>query len=208
MGEKVLKFWSSVKKDLEEFGSAVKNEANNVVSSTGAVLEKTLNCTIPLFWFQKAVYELQKDPNTFLCDPEAELSKQFQCWLEIIDDQLSDDRIAKHVNSSEVLKRQYAKLVPDIVEHQLFWKRSNDEVFNVDIELTEEEQIKLLEQYEIEKKNQVSPKRKVRIGEKKSINDEVPNLKLNKNDSAVSLDTPSSNSSTDGDWEKISDVEK
>lgn len=36
----VLEF---VKKDLEEFGSAVKNEASLVVSSTGAVIEKTLS---------------------------------------------------------------------------------------------------------------------------------------------------------------------
>lgn len=72
---------------------------------------------------QKRLYELQKDSNTFICDPEESLNKQFQCWLEIIDDQLSDERIARHVNSSEVLKQQYAKLVPDFVEHHLFWKR-------------------------------------------------------------------------------------
>lgn len=56
-------------------------------------------------------------------NPDESLSKQYQCWLEIIDDQLSDERIAKYVNSSEILKSQYAKLVPDVVEHQLFWKR-------------------------------------------------------------------------------------
>lgn len=72
---------------------------------------------------QRGLYELQKDPNTFICDPEENLSKQYQCWLEIIDDQLSDDRIAKQVNSSEILKKQYAKLVPEFVEHHTFWKR-------------------------------------------------------------------------------------
>lgn len=41
----VLEF---VKKDLEEFGSAVKNEASNVVTSTGAVLEKTLKVSVKL----------------------------------------------------------------------------------------------------------------------------------------------------------------
>jgi hypothetical protein len=35
----VLEF---VKKDLEEFGNVVKNEASSVVSSTGNVIEKTL----------------------------------------------------------------------------------------------------------------------------------------------------------------------
>ncbi|KAG5891677.1 hypothetical protein JTB14_020095 [Gonioctena quinquepunctata] len=295
----VLEF---VKKDLEEFGSAVKNEANSVVSSTGAVLEKTLNLdspdstasnmkrsfssflgqmnnvlnpspddsdtevlivenseTVTLTKFQKALYELQKDPSTFLCDPDEELHKQFKCWLEIIDDQLSDDRVAKQVNSSEVLKRQYAKLVPEIVEHQLFWKRylfkkalleddfareealekreqkeklvaeenlKWDQDFGPNIELTEEEQIQLLEQYENEKKNPIPmPKSsKLPIGEKVVFKQESPkrenktkvgnndessgSTRLNKNDSALSLDTPSSNSSLDGDWEKVNDVDK
>ncbi|CAH1117277.1 unnamed protein product [Phaedon cochleariae] len=292
----VLEF---VKKDLEEFGSAVRNEATSVVSSTGSVLEKTLSLdspdstasnmkksfsaflghmntvlnpspddsdtevlivenseTVTLTEYQKALFKLQSDPTTFLSDPDETLQKQFQCWLEIIDDQLSDDRIAKQVNSSEVLKRQYAKLVPEVVEHQIFWKRYlfkralleddfarreamvkrdqheklmteenlkwEQEDFAANIELTEEEQIKLLEQYENEKKvqklsqkpstligekvvfKQESPKREIRTTKTEEI---VPESKLNKIDSALSL-TPSSNSSLDGDWEKVSDVEK
>lgn len=42
----VLEF---VKKDLEEFGSVVKNEASNVVSSTGAAIEKTFSV-----WFKQS----------------------------------------------------------------------------------------------------------------------------------------------------------
>ncbi|KAJ8979469.1 hypothetical protein NQ317_002819 [Molorchus minor] len=218
--------------------------------------------TVRLTKLQKVIYELQKDPTTFLCDPEPELGKQFQCWLEIIDDQLSDDRIAKHVNSSEILKNQYAKLVPDIVEHQLFWKRYlfkkalleddiarqeaidrreqkeklitedsvkwDQEDFSNEIELTEEEQIKLLEQYEEERKRQkLSPMHKPSVGEtnallrqgkaikEPSLNNNMDidcdksEVGMNKIGSAVSLaDTPSSGSSTDGDWEKICDVEK
>ncbi|XP_057653709.1 BSD domain-containing protein 1-A-like isoform X1 [Diorhabda carinulata] len=292
-GSEVLEF---VKKDLEEFGTAVKNEASSVVSSTGAVLEKTLSLdspsstasnmkrsisslmgqvnsvlnpspddsdaemlivenseTVTLNKFQKALYELQKDPITFLEDPGESLQKQYNCWLEIIDDQLNDDRIAKHVNSSEVLKCHYAKLVPDVVEHQTFWKRYlfkkalledelarqealekreqkekqvteeslkwEQEDFAADIELTEEEQIKLLEQYENERKT--SPRSKLPIGEKVKIAHDSPkkkenkevespqSTKINKNDSNDSLrSTPSSNSSLDGDWEKISDTDK
>lgn len=100
------------------------------------------------------------------------------------------------------------------------------EDFGNDIELTEEEQIKLLEQYENEKKNQKSSptQNKLPIGEKVIFKQETPKKelipnklqkhpyeersKLNKNDSSVSLDTPSSNSSTDGDWEKINDIDK
>lgn len=59
-----------------------------------------------------------------MSDPAPQLRKQYECWLEILEpDQLSDERIAKQVNSSEVLKKQYAKLVPEVLEHQLFWKR-------------------------------------------------------------------------------------
>lgn len=74
-------------------------------------------------FLQKSLYKLQKDRNTFINHPEEKLSKQFQCWLEMIDDQLSDELIARHVNSSEILKQQYAILVPDFVEHHMFWKR-------------------------------------------------------------------------------------
>ena len=38
-----------VRKDLEEFGNAVKNEATSVVSTTGTVIEKTLRVRDKLF---------------------------------------------------------------------------------------------------------------------------------------------------------------
>ncbi|KAJ8923940.1 hypothetical protein NQ315_006716 [Exocentrus adspersus] len=230
---------SNMKRSFSSFLGQMNNVLNpSPDDSDTEILIVENSETVKLTKLQRAVYELQKDPNTFLCDPEAELSKQFHCWLEIVDDQLSDERIARHVNSSEVLKQQYAKLVPDIVEHQLFWKRYlfkkalleddiarkealekrdqkeksiteeslkwDQEDFGNHIELTEEEQIKLLEQYENERKNEKSTqKNKSQVGEKLA-NEE----KLEKNDSSASLDTPSSNSSTDGDWEKISDIEK
>jgi ElaB/YqjD/DUF883 family membrane-anchored ribosome-binding protein len=161
---KVLEF---VKKDLEEFGNVVKNEASSVVSSTGNVIEKTLKLdspdstassmkrsfssflgqmntvlnpspddsdteailivedseTVTLTKLQKAVYELQKNDATYADDPDDKLSKKFECWLEIVDDQLSEDRINKHLKSSIVLRNQYEKLVPETVPHILFWKR-------------------------------------------------------------------------------------
>ncbi|RZC39233.1 BSD domain containing protein [Asbolus verrucosus] len=297
---RVLEF---VKKDLEEFGNAVKNEASNVVSTTGNVIEKTFKLdspdstassmkrsfssflgqmntvlnpspddsdteailivedseTVTLTKLQKAVYELQKNTDTFVNDPDEQLAKKFECWLEIIDDQLSEDRINKHLKSSIVLRNQYEKLVPEIVPHSLFWKRYlfkkalleddiahqeamekkekkekamttdtvkwDQEDFAPYIELTEEEQIKLLQEYEKEIKN----KEKQSESANKEIlpsptipgvcdnNSKATNLqqeircserKMNKVDSAISLDTTSSNSSTDGDWEKISDVDK
>lgn len=265
----VLQF---VKKDLEEFGSAVKTEATNVVSTTGAVLERTLKLdtpdstassmkrsfssflgqmntvlnpspddsdteailiignseTVTLTKLQQAIYELQKNAKTFTTDPDSSLSKQYECWLEIIDDQLSSERIEKHLNSSTVLKEQYEKLVPDEVSHQLFWKRYlfkkalleddiarqeamekreqkekmytaenikwEQEKFSEDIELTEEQQIRILEEYENETKNK-----------KKATNTKKTDATVDEKSDA---DARSNTSSTDEDWEKISDVEK
>ncbi|XP_044265831.1 BSD domain-containing protein 1-like isoform X2 [Tribolium madens] len=297
---KVLEF---VKKDLEEFGTAVKNEASYVVSSTGNAIEKTFKLdtpdstassmkrsfssflgqmntvlnptpddsdteailivedseTVTLTKLQKAIYELQKEDTTFTDDPEEALAKKFECWLEIIDDQLSEDRINKHLSSSTVLRNQYKKLVPDTVPHSLFWKRYlfkkallEDEIAHEEamerkekkekamtvetvkwdqdlapyIDLTEEEQIKLLQEYENEIKNKQDTKCKESKKEASTLaipdtcdtNSKVSNLEeemktsqtktINKVDSAISLETTSSNSSTDGDWEKIGDIDK
>ncbi|ERL88267.1 BSD domain-containing protein 1-A isoform X1 [Dendroctonus ponderosae] len=307
----VLEF---VKKDLEEFGTAVKNEATSVVSSAGSVMEKTLSLESPdstantvkrsfstflgqmntvlnpgpddedteilivensethqLNKLQQALYELQKDPDTYLSDPAPQLRKQYECWLEILEpDQLSDERIAKQVNSSEVLKQHYAKLVPEVLEHQLFWKRylfkkalleddlARQELqqrreqkekeprpttkedgeasmkwerdFAADVELTEEEQIALLEQYEkeLKSKSQTGKKSKAKHQDGAAVEkshvitqepavrrSEIPavdpsaTMQLTKVDSAISLGKAgSSSSSTDDDWEKISDIEK
>lgn len=92
-------------------------------SDTEAILIVEDSETVPLTKLQKAIYELQKTEATFINDPEESLIKKFECWLEIIDDQLSEERINKHLKSSIVLKNQYDKLVPDTVPHSLFWKR-------------------------------------------------------------------------------------
>ena len=72
---------------------------------------------------QKTLYELQKNDATFLIDPDSSLRKQYECWLEIIEDQLTDERITKHLSSSKILNDQYLKLVPEKVSHIMFWKR-------------------------------------------------------------------------------------
>lgn len=92
-------------------------------SDTEAILIVEDSETVTLTKLQKAIYELQKEDTTFTNDPEEVLAKKFECWLEIIDDQLSEDRINKHLTSSNVLRNQYKKLVPDTVPHSLFWKR-------------------------------------------------------------------------------------
>ncbi|XP_044742553.1 BSD domain-containing protein 1-like [Chrysoperla carnea] len=282
-----------VKKDLEEIGSAVKNEATCMVSNTTHALERTLklndsestassmkrtfssflgqmntvlnptpddsdteaviitgdNETQPLTKLQQALYELQNNPGTYLKDPEQNLAAQYECWLEIINDQLTEDRLAKHLLSSEVLNQQYLALCPDQVSHDTFWKRylfkkallednmahqealekrqkreqemlSEDnlkwesEDFANNIDLTEEEQIKLLEQYENEfktkysKKNQNNDDNNKINNEKNLKNDEQNSLESSpiKTPSDVSLnsaETKSSSSSLDGEWECV-----
>ncbi|KAF7270592.1 hypothetical protein GWI33_016483 [Rhynchophorus ferrugineus] len=261
----VLEF---VKKDLEEFGTVVKNEASSVVSSAGAVVEKTLNLESPdstvntvkrsfstflgqmntvlnptpddsdteiliiensethsLSKYQKALYELQKNPETYLCDPDLSLQQQYECWLEILEsDQLSDDRIARHVNSSEVLKKHYAKLKA-LLEDELAKQEQTErreqkekeetltqtqskqyvekdelkwenEYFAANVELTEEEQIALLEEYEKEQK-------------RKSLSLRKPAAKNSDSSKTVQKgESGSSGCSTDDDWEKIGDLEK
>lgn len=107
------------------------------------------------------------------------------------------------------------------------------EDFANDIELTEEEQIRILEQYENEtkqkKQKDSSPKEKLPrdlIGEKVLFQQVTPQnspsksadfggdlqrkdsaVKITKTDSAISLETVSS-SSSDGDWEKVNVPEK
>lgn len=131
----------------------------------------------------------------------------------------------------------YIKSIGNYLSRRLFVA----EDFASDIHLSEEEQIKLLEQYENEKRNKNSGKTSTDSSEeilfekqsptksKKSLprngsgdkiienakenhfnEDQAPlktnNININKIDSATSLDTKSSNSSSDGDWEKISDI--
>ncbi|KAF5287983.1 hypothetical protein FQA39_LY15565 [Lamprigera yunnana] len=341
--EKSTEVLEFVKKDLEEFGNAVKQEASSVVSSTGSAIEKTLKLNEPestvgsmkrsfstligqmnnvlnpspddsdteailitegseavtLTKLQRIIYEIQKNKNTFLDDPDPTLDKQYQCWLEILDNQLDEDRLAKHLANSNTLNYQYINLVPEHVSHRQFWIRYlfrkaliedelaheeaaekrilkekelseehvqwDQEDFATDIELSEEEQIRLLQQYDEEtKQNLEKRKSKELIGENKiieknsvlkpnksanlnNLDNKLIDLDINKknkniiditsadkilcerrddhftepikkiselkvrktgSNNSLDLETKSSNSSSDGDWEKISDIDK
>lgn len=103
------------------------------------------------------------------------------------------------------------------------------EDFANDIELTEEEQIRLLEQYENETKQkkqenptksrvpkkligekilfQQSPSKDEQSNKRPSVDETSSDPAITKVDSTASLETASSTSS-DGDWEKISVVDK
>ncbi|KAJ9578394.1 hypothetical protein L9F63_005383, partial [Diploptera punctata] len=216
----VLQF---VKRDLDEFSSAVKNEASNVVTSTTSALKDKLKLDEPestantmkrsvssffgqmssvlnptpedddeeaivihdsqpvvLTKFQMMQHALVTNPDTFLTEPDKKFEKQYEAWLEIIEDQLTADRLSKMMAANPELHLQYTSLV----SHLEFWQRylfrkalledeearreamerraekerqaaenfqwDQEEDFGANIELTEEEQTRLLLEYEKE----------------------------------------------------------
>ncbi|XP_022907260.1 BSD domain-containing protein 1-like isoform X2 [Onthophagus taurus] len=115
---------NTVKKSISSFLGQV-NEALNPSpedEDTEAILI-TDGDMVPLTKLQCAIYDLQKKSSTFLTDPDSSLEKRYQCWLEIIDDQLTEYKLNKHLANSVVLSEQYSKLVPDHVSHDIFWQR-------------------------------------------------------------------------------------
>ncbi|PSN43085.1 hypothetical protein C0J52_19295 [Blattella germanica] len=159
----VLQF---VKRDLDEFSTAVRSEASSVVSSTTTALKDKLRLDEPestastmkrsvssflgqmssvlnptpedddeeaivihdsepvvLTKFQMMQHALVTDTNTFLTDPEKRYEKQYEAWLEIIEDQLTADRLSKMMAANPDLHSQYTTLVPDKVSHLEFWQR-------------------------------------------------------------------------------------
>ncbi|XP_021914019.1 BSD domain-containing protein 1-like isoform X2 [Zootermopsis nevadensis] len=219
----VLQF---VKRDLDEFSTAVKSEASNVVSSTTSALKDKLRLDEPestantmkrsvssffgqvssvlnpspededeeaivihdsqpvvLTKYQMLQRALVANPDTFLFDPDKKYEQQYEAWLEIIEDQLTADRLSKMMTANPDLHSQYTALVPDQVSHLEFWQRylfrkallEDEEArkeaterraekerqvaenfqweqddFGTNIELTEEEQTRLLLEYERE----------------------------------------------------------
>lgn len=48
----------------------------------------------------------------------------FAGWLECVDqDQFTQNQLARHLTSSEILNEKYLSLVPDKLPHMEFWKR-------------------------------------------------------------------------------------
>lgn len=65
--------------------------------------------------FQMLQHALVMNPNTFLLGPEKEYEKQYEAWLEIVEDQLGADRLSKLMASNPELHSQYIALVPSQV---------------------------------------------------------------------------------------------
>lgn len=79
---------------------------------------------VTLTGFQKHLAELQANESTYLSSPDATLQENYQRWLEIVDqDQFTQNQLARHLTSSEILNEKYLSLVPDKLPHMEFWKR-------------------------------------------------------------------------------------
>lgn len=84
----------------------------------------TKDGSVPLVGFQKHLAELQTNDATFLTEPDPTLLDNYLRWLEIVDQtQFTQNQLAKHLSSSDILNEKYLALVPDKVPHMEFWKR-------------------------------------------------------------------------------------
>lgn len=84
----------------------------------------TKDGSVTLTGFQKHLAELQSNNATYLTAPDPSLTENYQRWLEIIDQtQFTQNQLAKHLSSSDILNEHYLTLVPDQIPHMEFWKR-------------------------------------------------------------------------------------
>ncbi|KAL3288656.1 hypothetical protein HHI36_003089 [Cryptolaemus montrouzieri] len=116
---------NTVKKSFSTFLDQVNTVLNPSPddSDTEAIMIIEGSETVKLSKLQQIIYDLQMNEKTFTLEPETHLSKQYESWLEIVDDQISDDKIDKYLKSSDVLRKQHGKLVPNSVDEASFWKR-------------------------------------------------------------------------------------
>jgi hypothetical protein len=74
-------------------------------------------------------HALITNPDTFLSDPEKRYEQQYEAWLEIIEDQLTADRLSKMMAANPDLHSQYTTLVPDQVMTQSPFIQNNSACF-------------------------------------------------------------------------------
>lgn len=116
---------NTVKKSISSFFGQMSEVLVPTIEDddTEAVLI-TSDGVITLSGFQKHLAELQSNDQTYLSAPDEKLIDNYQRWLEVIEqDQFTQNQLAKHLSSSEILNEKYLKLVPDQISHMEFWKR-------------------------------------------------------------------------------------
>lgn len=116
---------NTVKRSLSSFlGQVSEALAPSFDDDDTETVKITADGIVTLTGFQKHLAELQTNEATYLSPPDDTLSENYQRWLEIVEqDQFTQQQIERHLNSSEILKEHYLRLVPDTISHMDFWKR-------------------------------------------------------------------------------------
>ena len=55
--------------------------------------------------------------STFLTDPPEAQTAQYQAWLSVVEDQLSEERLSRKLSKSPNLAKMYQDLVPSQVSY-------------------------------------------------------------------------------------------
>ncbi|KAI5699975.1 hypothetical protein M8J75_012039 [Diaphorina citri] len=234
---------SSMKKSVSTFldqVSTVLNPSPDDEDEEAVVIHGT--DVVPLTRLQAQLYALSNDPDTYLKEIEPELLPRYEAWLELLEEQgnkqLSNEKLIKMLLSHTLFWNRYlfrkamlededAKLQrkdkkeDEDEENKIesVWKQEDD--FNYNVELSEEDQIKLLEDYEKEKQSKKLLKEKEAKDEKQGKKDlkkssDPGNLNMReKKDMVIIGDTPnsttsstySSKGSTEEDWDKEINME-
>lgn len=117
---------NTVKKSLSSFFGQVSEALVPTIEEEddAEAILITKDGSVTLTGFQKHLAELQAYDATYLTAPDSSLTDNYQRWLEIVDQQqFTQNQLAKHLSSSDILNEKYLALVPDQVSHMEFWKR-------------------------------------------------------------------------------------
>lgn len=177
----------SVKKSLSSFfGQVSEALAPTLDDDDAEAVLITSDGAVTLTGFQKHLAELQSNEATYMAPPDSTLTENYQRWLEIVEqDQFTQNQLAKHLSSSEILNEKYLSLVPDKISHMEFWKRYLFKRALLEDALANAEIAERRAQAEVRSNKTISPKRSAEI-----IQTEQPKTVLS--DADASEDKPKS----------------
>lgn len=152
---------STVKKSLSSFFEQVSEAlVPSIEDDEAEAVIITSEGAVTLTGFQKHLAELQGNDATFLTAPDETLQENYQRWLEIVDqNQFTQQQLARHLTTSEILNEKYTSLVPDQVSHMEFWKRYLFKRALLEDALAHAEMAERRAKAEIKSTKTVSPKR-------------------------------------------------
>lgn len=154
-----------VKKSLSSFfGQVSEALAPTLDDDDAEAVLITSDGIVTLTGFQKHLAELQANEATYMAPPDSTLTENYQRWLEIVEqDQFTQNQLAKHLSSSEILNEKYLSLVPDKITHMEFWKRYLFKRALLEDALANAEIAERRAQAEVRSIKTISPKRSAEI---------------------------------------------